>query len=175
MNKGFWISIGLLVLLAAALLGLRSLYNPIIAKDTGSAIIDTDTNIKLMMDLESFTGFHHDASLLLEQLTFLETDLEAALTAKDSDLLGTTVNNTYRVMDNVNANRAPTIAPFEVCDEALNSLSAYAIGSKTYYTNADKIDVEQVNALRETFDTKFAQCQSMVNDKPVEALYQDYQ
>ena len=78
-------------------------------------------------------------------------------------------------MDNVNINRLPTIAPFEVCDEALDSLSRYATSAKSYYANPNETDVNKVNELKQDFDSKFTACQSVVTDKPVEALYQEYQ
>ena len=170
MNKGFWLTVGLLVLLAGSLFGLRSLYKPAI-----SAGVDTDSNTKIMMSLDKFSGFHHDAEILLEKLTVLKAGMESAIATQDSKLLASTISNTYRIIDNVNVNRLPTIAPFEVCDEALNTLSRYSISAKTYYSNTEKINIDQVNELRDTFNIQFAQCQSIVNDKSVEALYQDYQ
>ena len=170
MNKGFWLTIGLLVLLAASLVGLRSLYKPAISVDVG-----IDTNTKVMMSLDKFSGFHHDAEILLEKLTVLKTGMESAIATQDTKLLASTISNTYRIIDNVNVNRLPTIAPFEVCDEALNTLSLYAISTKTYYSNTDKMNIKQLNELRDTFNIQFAQCQSIVNDKSVEELYQDYQ
>lgn len=170
MNKGFWLTIGLLVLLAASLVGLRSLYKPAISVDVG-----IDTKTKVMMSLDKFSGFHHDAEILLEKLTILKTGMESAIATQDTKLLASTISNTYRIIDNVNVNRLPTIAPFEVCDEALNTLSLYAISAKTYYSNTDKMNIEQLNELRDTFNIQFAQCQSIVNDKSVEELYQDYQ
>ena len=170
MNKGFWLTIGLLVLLAASLVGLRNLYKPAISVDVG-----IDTNTKVMMSLDKFSGFHHDAEILLEKLTILKTGMESAIATQDTKLLASTISNTYRIIDNVNVNRLPTIAPFEVCDEALNTLSLYAISAKTYYSNTDKMNIEQLNELRDTFNIQFAQCQSIVNDKSVEELYQDYQ
>lgn len=170
MNKGFWLTIGLLVLLAASLVGLRSLYKPAISVDVG-----IDTNTKVMMSLDKFSGFHHDAEILLEKLTVLKTGMESAIATQDTKLLASTISNTYRIIDNVNVNRLPTIAPFEVCDEALNTLSLYAISAKTYYSNTDRMNIEQLNKLRDTFNIQFAQCQSIVNDKSVEELYQDYQ
>jgi hypothetical protein len=170
MNKGFWLTIGLLVLLAASLVGLRSLYKPAISVDVG-----IDTKTKVMMSLDKFIGFHHDAEILLEKLTVLKTGMESAIATQDTKLLASTISNTYRIIDNVNVNRLPTIAPFEVCDEALNTLSLYAISAKTYYSNTDKMNIEQLNELRDTFNIQFAQCQSIVNDKSVEELYQDYQ
>ena len=174
MNKGFWLTVGLLVLLAGSLFGLRSLYKPAISADVSSGV-DTDSNTKIMMSLDKFSGFHHDAEILLEKLTVLKAGMESAIATQDSKLLASTISNTYRIIDNVNVNRLPTIAPFEVCDEALNTLSRYAISAKTNYSRTDKINIDQVNALRNTFNTQFAQCQSMVNDKSVEVLYQDYQ
>ncbi|HSP84626.1 MAG TPA: hypothetical protein VLN09_02630 [Psychrobacter sp.] len=170
MNKGFWLTIGLLVLLAASLVGLRNLYKPAISVDVG-----IDTKTKVMMSLDKFSGFHHDAEILLEKLTILKTGMESAIATQDTKLLASTISNTYRIIDNVNVNRLPTIAPFEVCDEALNTLSLYAISAKTYYSNTDKMNIEQLNELRDTFNIQFAQCQSIVNDKSVEELYQDYQ
>lgn len=174
MNKGFWLTVGLLVLLAASLVGLRSLYKPAISTDV-SAGTGTDSNSKVMMSLDKFSGYHHDAEILLEKLTVLKTGIESATANQDTKLLASTISNTYRIIDNVNVNRLPTIAPFEVCDEALNTLSLYAISAKSYYSNAGKTNIDQVNALRDTFNTQFAQCQSIVNDKSVEELYQDYQ
>ena len=174
MNKGFWLTIGLLVLLAASLFGLRSLYKPAISTDV-SAGAGTDSNTKILMSLEKFIGFHHDAEILLEKLTILKTGMESATANKDTKLLASTISNSYRIIDNVNVNRLPTIAPFEVCDEALNTLSLYAISAKSYYSNTEKMNIEQVNELRDTFNTQFAQCQSIVNDKSAKELYQDYQ
>ncbi len=173
MNKGFWISVGILILLLAGLLGLRNLYKPVIAKDTDATTVDA--NPELMVSLEDFKGFHHDAELLLEKLTVLKTGLESATDTKDVKLLGSTVNNTYRVMDSVSVNRLPTIAPFKICDEALDTLGLYAVASKTYYAGSNKIDLSQIDEMRDTFNAQFAQCQRIVNDKSVEALYQDYQ
>ena len=172
MNKGFWLTIGLLVLLAASLVGLRSLYKPAILTDVSAG---TDSNTKVMMSLDKFSGYHHDAEILLEKLTVLKTGMESAIATKDTKLLASTISNTYRIIDNVNVNRLPTIAPFEVCDEALNTLSLYAISAKTYYSNTGKMNIDHVNALRDTFNTQFAQCQSIVNDKSAKELYQDYQ
>ena len=174
MNKGFWLTIGLLVLLAASLVGLRSLYKPAISTDV-SAGTGTDLNSKVMMSLDKFSGYHHDAEILLEKLTILKTGMESATANQDTKLLASTISNTYRIIDNVNVNRLPTIAPFEVCDEALNTLSLYAISAKSYYSNTEKMNIEQVNELRDTFNTQFAQCQSIVNDKSAKELYQDYQ
>ena len=174
MNKGFWLTVGLLVLLAGSLFGLRSIYKPAISADVSFGV-NTDSNTKIMMSLDKFSGFHHDAEILLEKLTVLKAGMESAIATQDSKLLASTISNTYRIIDNVNVNRLPTIAPFEVCDEALNTLSRYAISAKTYYSNTEKINIDQVNALRDTFNIQFAQCQSIVNDKSVEALYQDYQ
>ncbi|OXL28685.1 hypothetical protein [Psychrobacter sp. DAB_AL32B] len=170
MNKGFWLTVGLLVLLAASLFGLRSLYKPAISAGAG-----TDSNTKVMMSLDKFSGFHHDAEILLEKLTVLKTGMESAIATQDSKLLTSTISNTYRIIDNVNVNRLPTIAPFEVCDEALNTLSLYTISAKANYSHTNKTNIDQVNELRDTFNIQFAQCQSIVNDKSVEALYQDYQ
>lgn len=167
MNKEFWMSLGLLLLLAGGLIGLRSLFKPDTSKNT-------DSDIRLMISLESFKGFHHDAEILLEKLTVLKTGLESAIDTKDIGLLGNTVNNTYRIMDNVSINRLPTIAPFEVCDEALDTLSRYAVASKTYYSANAQMNMGQIDEMRNIFNAKFAQCQSIVNDKPVEILYQDY-
>ena len=174
MNKGFWLTIGLLVLLAASLVGLRSLYKPAISAGV-SVGVDTDLNSKVMMSLDKFSGYHHDAEILLEKLTVLKTGMESATANQDTKLLASTISNTYRIIDNVNVNRLPTIAPFEVCDEALNTLSLYAISAKSYYANAGKTNIDQVNELRDTFNTQFAQCQSIVNDKSAKELYQDYQ
>ena len=101
--------------------------------------------------------------------------MESAVANQDTKLLASTISNSYRIIDNVNVNRLPTIAPFEVCDEALNTLSLYAISAKTYYSRPEKTNIDQVNELRDTFNSQFAQCQSIVNDKSVEALYQNYQ
>ena len=174
MNKGFWLTVGLLVLLAGSLFGLRSLYKPNMSADI-SAEAGADSNTKIMMSLDKFSGFHHDAEILLEKLTTLKTGMESAVANQDTKLLASTISNTYRIIDNVNVNRLPTIAPFEVCDEALNTLSLYAISAKTYYSNTNKTNINQVNELRDTFNIQFSQCQSIVNDKSVEALYQDYQ
>ncbi|SLJ85188.1 hypothetical protein DABAL43B_1997 [Psychrobacter sp. DAB_AL43B] len=127
------------------------------------------------MSLDKFSGFHHDAEILLEKLTVLKTGMESAIATQDSKLLTSTISNTYRIIDNVNVNRLPTIAPFEVCDEALNTLSLYAISAKANYSRTNKTDIDQVHELRDSFNIQFAQCQSIVNDKSVEALYQDYQ
>ncbi len=174
MNKGFWLTIVLLVLLAGSLIGLRSLYKSNMSADV-SAKADADSNTKIMMSLDKFSGFHHDAEILLEKLTILKTGMESAVANQDTKLLASTISNSYRIIDNVNVNRLPTIAPFEVCDEALNTLSLYAISAKTYYSRPEKTNIDQVNELRETFNSQFAQCQSIVNDKSVEALYKDYQ
>lgn len=174
MNKGLWLTIGLLVLLAGSLVGLRSLYQPAISADALSGV-GADTTTKVMMSLDKFTGFHHDAEIILEKLTVLKTGLESAIDTKDVSLLGSTVNNTYRVMDSVSVNRMPTIAPFKICDEALNTLATYAVASKTYYSGSNNIDTDQIDAMRNTFNSQFDQCQSIVNDKSVESLYQDYQ
>lgn len=173
MNKGFWLTIGLLVLLAFGLIGLRNLFNPATLTDT--AAMDTDANTKIMMRLDKFRGFYHDAGILLEELKVLKTDTERAIATEDPKLLGIATNNIYRVLDNVSTNRVPTIVPFDVCDEALDTLSLYAISAKTYYSSPDKTTMAEVNTRKEVFDTKFAQCESIVNDKPVEALYRDYQ
>lgn len=170
MNKGLWLTVGLLVLLTASLLGLRNLYKP-----DSSADLDTNSNTKIMMSLDKFSGFHHDAEILLEKLTVLKAGIESAIATQDTKLLASTISNTYRIIDNVNVNRLPTIAPFEVCDEALNTMSRYAISAKSYYSSTDNTNIDQMNELRQTFNIKFAQCQSIVNDKSVEALYQDYQ
>ncbi|MEC5210107.1 hypothetical protein RCH20_001174 [Psychrobacter sp. PL15] len=175
MNKGLWMSVGLLVLLAGGLIGLRSFFKPATSTDTNAAIVSSDSDTKLTISLESFEGFHHDAEILLEKLTVLKTGLESAVATKDIGLLDSTVNNTYRIMDNVSVSRIPTIAPFEVCDEALATLGRYAVASKTYYSAADSMNIGQIDEMRNTFNTQFGQCQSIVNDKPVAALYQDYQ
>ncbi|WP_413519981.1 hypothetical protein [Psychrobacter glacincola] len=174
MNKGFWLTIGLLVILAGGLVGLRSLYKPNMSADI-SAEAGADLNTKIMMSLDKFSGFHHDAEILLEKLTTLKTGMESAVANQDTKLLASTISNTYRIIDNVNVNRLPTIAPFKICDEALNTLSLYAISAKSYYSNTKKMNINQVNELRDTFNIQFSQCQSIVNDKSVEALYQDYQ
>ncbi|TXD98262.1 hypothetical protein ES754_04830 [Psychrobacter frigidicola] len=179
MNKSFWISVGLLVALAAGLVGLRSFFKPATSENTNSASVstnvDTSADTKLMISLESFRGFHHDAEILLEKLTILKTGLENAIITKDIGLLGSTVNNTYRIMDNVSVSRLPTIAPFKVCDEALDTLGLYAVASKTYYSDTGQINIDQIDKMRATFNTQFSRCQNIVNDKSVEALYQDYQ
>ena len=173
LSKRFWIFIGLLLLVIGGFLGFNNLYKSAGSKtDTAT---NNNANTKLMMSLESFKGFHHDAEILLEKLTTLKAGLESAIDTKDIKLLASTINNTYRIMDNVSANRIPTIAPFEICDEALNSLGVYAVASKNYYSGSKKIDISQINRMKNTFNTQFAQCQSIVNDKPVEVLYQDYQ
>ena len=170
MSKGLWVAIGLLVIAIAWFVGVNVLYKSN-AINTNAA----DNNIKIMVSLDKFKGFHHDADILLKEVTVLKADTETAIAAKDSKLLGVAINNTYRVMDNVTINRIPTIAPFDICDEALDSLSRYAISTKSYYANPDKTDINEVNEQKQAFNTKFAQCQSIVNDKPVDALYQDYQ
>lgn len=177
MNKGFWLTAGLLVLLAFGLYGLRSMYDPAITAEANTAgmSVDTDENNKIMMNLEKFSGYHNDAEILSKELVILKTDTERAVATKDSKLVGIAANNIYRVLDNVSVNRIPTIEPFEVCDEALDTLSLYAISAKAYYANTNKTTLKDINDLKTQFDTKFAQCQSIVNDKPVEALYQDYQ
>ena len=169
MNKGLWVAIGLLILALAWLVSVKLLYKPS-SIDTASA-----SNTKIMMSLDKFSGYHHDAQILLKELRVLKADIENAIATKDNKLLANTVNNTYRVMDNVNINRIPTIAPFEVCDEALDTLGLYAVASKSYYSDADKENTNKVDSLKNAFNSKFAQCQSIVNDKPVAALYQDYQ
>lgn len=174
MNKEFWLTIGLLVILAGGLVGLRSLYKPATSAEISSGV-DTDSNTKIMMSLDKFSGFHHDAEILLEKLTVLKKGMESATANQDNKLLASTISNTYRIIDNVNVNRLPTIAPFEVCDEALNTLNLYAIGTKNYYSDTDKMNVDQVHKLRDAFNTQFAQCQSVVNDKSVKQLYQYYQ
>ncbi len=173
MNKDFWLTVGLLVLLAGSLFGIRRFYNPDTLIAGNAAAMDTST--KIMMDLDKFSGFHHDAEILLEKLIVLKTGMEKAVAAQDVSLLASTINNTYRIIDNVNINRLPTIAPFDVCDEALNTLSLYAISTKAYYSDTDNTNSNQMNEMRDAFNTKFSQCQSIVNDKSVEALYQDYQ
>lgn len=175
MSKGLWIAISLLVLALAWFVGVNVLYKPAGLTDTNAAVVDPNANTKIMMSLDKFSGFHHDADILLKELTVLKADTESAIATKDIKLLGLAINNTYRVMDNVNINRIPTIALFEVCDEALDSLSRYAISTKTYYSNLDRTGINDVNELKEVFNTKFAQCQSIVDDKSVEALYQNYQ
>jgi hypothetical protein len=171
MNKGLWLTIGLLVVLAATLFGIRSLFNPTTLSSTNA--LDTDT--KILMNFEKFEGYHHDAEILLNELMALKIDTERSIAAKDPKLLAIATNNIYRVVDNININRVATIALFEVCDEALDSLSLYAVNAKTYYANANNGNLNQLDELKSTFSTKFDQCQSVVNDKPVEALYQDYQ
>ena len=175
MSKKFWIALGLLVVLIGIFLGVNILPKPTTSADTRAAMVDTNSNNKLMVSLESFKGSHHDAEILLEKLTVLKAGLESAIATKDIDLLKSTVNNTYRIMDNVNTNRLPTIAPFEVCDDALDTLGLYAVAYKTYYSNTDKVHINQINKLKNAFNSEFTQCQNIVNDKPVETLYQDYQ
>ena len=176
MNKGFWLTILLLVLLTFGLYGLRNLSDPAATAETNAAGVNVATdNNKIMMGLEKFSGFYNDAEILSKELVILKTDTERAIATKDSKLVGIAANNIYRVVDNVNTNRIPSIAPFKACDEALNILSLYAINAKSYYADADKASLEEINDLKTQFEVKFAQCQSIVNDKPVEALYQDYQ
>ncbi len=170
MSKGLWVMIGLLVVALAWLVSVKVLYKPDSSIEATSA-----SNTKIMMSLDKFKGFHHDADILLKELTVLKSDTQIAIAAKDTKLLGLVINNSYRVMDNVNINRLPTIAPFEVCDEALDSLSRYATSAKSYYANPNETDVNKVNELKQDFDNKFTACQSVVTDKSVEALYQDYQ
>lgn len=173
MNKGLWVAIGFLVLAIAWLLSVKLLYKPDDLMDTNTAMVDA--NAKLVIDLDEFKGFHHDAQLLLEKLSVLKMGLESAIVNKDTKLFASTVNNTYRTMDSINSNRLPTIAPFEVCDEALDSLGLYAVAAKSYYSDTKKTTTDQIDAIKNTFETQFVQCQTIVNDKSVEALYQDYQ
>ena len=175
MSKGLWAAIGLLVVAVIWLVGVNLLYNQADSTDNKTTVADADANTKIMISLEKFKGFHHDAEILLKELTVLKADIAAAVAAKDSKLLGVAINNTYRVMDNININRQPTIAPFEVCDEALDTLSRYAISTKSYYSNAKKTTIATVNQQQKVFDTNFAACKSIVTDKSVETLYQDYQ
>lgn len=170
MIKGLWVVIGLLVLALAWLVSVKVLYKADSSLDATSA-----ANTKVMMSLDKFSGYHHDADILLKELTKLRSDTQIAIESKDIKLLARVINNSYRVMDNININRLPTIKPFEVCDEALDSLSRYATSAKTYYANPNDTDVTNVDKLQQDFDSKFTACQSIVNDKPVEALYQDYQ
>lgn len=177
MNKGLWLSIGLLILLTAALLGLRSLYPPVDGTADESAI-KTDADTKLLINFDDFKGYHHDADILLKEMTVLKSDIQTAIAAQDSKQLGIAVNNTYRVMDNVNMNRMPTIAPFAICDKALEALGRYVIDANRYYADSNKGNKgnsNQVEAMRLSFETQFQQCHSIVKDKPVAALYQDYQ
>lgn len=81
MNKEFWLTIGLLVILAGGLVGLRSLYKPATSADISSGV-DTDSNTKIMMSLDKFSGFHHDAEILLEKLTVLKREWKARLLTK---------------------------------------------------------------------------------------------
>lgn len=174
MSKGLWVAIGLIVVAIAWFIGVTILYKP--APSTSSVTNNTTIdNTKVMVSLDKFKGFHHDAALLLDKLSVLKTGLESAIDTKDPKLLASTVNNTYRTMDSVSTSRVPTIAPFEICDEALDNLGAYAVSAKTQYAKAHKANLEDVKTLKRAFDTTFAQCQSIVNDKSVEALYQDYQ
>ena len=177
MNKGFWLTAGLLVLLTFGLYGLRNLYDPAATTETNAAGVNvtTDKNNKIMMGIEKFSGYHNDAEILSKELIILKTDTERAVATKDPKLVGIAANNIYRVLDNVSVNRIPTIAPFAVCDEALDILSLYAISAKAYYADTNKTSLKDISDLKTQFDTKFAQCQSIVTDKPVEALYQDYQ
>ena len=170
MTKGLWVMISLLVLALAWLVSIKILYQPDSAVESSLA-----PNDKIMMSLDKFKGFHHDADILLKELTVLKSDTQIAVTAKDDQLLGLAINNSYRVMDNVNINRIPTIAPFEVCDDTLETLSRYATSAKTYYANPEKNGLQKMNNLKQDFNTQFASCQSIVNDQSVEALYQIYQ
>ncbi len=162
--------ISLLVLALAWLVSIKILYKPDSAVEATLA-----SNDKIMMSLDKFKGFHHDADILLKELTVLRSDTQIAVAAKDNKQLGLAINNSYRVMDNVNINRIPTIAPFKVCDDTLETLSRYATSAKTYYANPDKNGLQKMNGLKQDFDTKFTSCQSIVNDQSVEALYQSYQ
>ena len=177
MNKGFWLTAGLLVLLTFGLYELRNLYDPAATTETNAAgvTVATDSKDKIMMGLEKFSGYHNDAEILSKELVILKTDTERAIATKDSKLVGIAANNIYRVVDNVNTNRISGIEPFKVCDEALNILSLYAINAKSYYADTNKASLEEINALKTQFEAKFTQCQSIVNDQSVEALYQDYQ
>ena len=170
MNKGLWVAIGLLVLALAWLISVKVLYKPDSSVETAPA-----SNTKIMVSLDKFKGFHHDADILLKELTVLKSDIEIALASEDIKLLGLVINNSYRVMDNVNINRLPTIAPFEVCDEALDALSRYAITAKKQYSDPNQNGLDKLNNSKKDFDTKFINCQSIVTDKPIEAIYQDYQ
>lgn len=177
MNKGLWVAIGLLVLALAWLVSVKVLYQPTdsVAGNTTMADSATAANTKIMMSLDKFKGFHHDADILLKELTVLKSDIESAIASEDGKLLGLVINNSYRVMDNVNINRLPTIAPFEVCDEALDALSRYAINAKKQYSNPNQNALDKFNNSKQDFDTKFAACQNIFTSKSVEALYQDYQ
>ncbi len=174
MSKGLWVAIGLIVVAIAWFIGVTMLYQPAPSTSSVNNKASIDNN-KVMVSLDKFRDFHHDATLLLDKLSVLKTGLESAIDTKDPKLLASTVNNTYRTMDSVSTNRVPTIAPFEVCDEALNSLGVYAVSAKTQYSKANKASLEDINDLKTDFDTKFATCDSIVNDKPVEVLYQEYQ
>lgn len=175
MSKGLWVAIGLLVVAVAWFVGINVLYKSAESTDANATVTAADSNTKIMMSLEKFAGFHHDADILLKELTVLKADTQSAIVTKDIKLLGLAINNTYRVMDNIDINRVPTIALFEVCDEALNTLSRYVVSAKSYYSNPKKTPIDEVNEKKKVFDTNFAQCESIVNDKTVEALYQDYQ
>ena len=174
MSKGLWVAIGLIVVAIAWFIGVTILYQPTSSTSAVNNKASID-NTKVMVSLDKFKDFHHDAALLLDKLSVLKTGLESAIDTQDPKLLASTVNNTYRTMDSVSTNRVPTIAPFDVCDEALNNLGVYAVSAKTQYSNANKASLEDIYKLKTAFDTTFAQCQSIVNDKPVEVLYQDYQ
>ena len=171
MSKGLWVAIGLIVVAIAWFIGVTILTSST-RSVSNKASID---NAKVMVSLDKFKDFHHDAELLLDKLNVLKTVTETAIANKDPKLIGIAANNIYRVLDNVSVNRVPTIKPFEVCDETLDALSLYAISAKTYHSSAQKTNLAQVNELKKVFDTKFTQCQSIVNDKPVVVLYQDYQ
>ncbi len=174
MSKGLWIAISLLGIALAWFISVAVLYK-INATNTNVTVTNPNLNTKIIMDLDKFKGFHHDAQLLLEKLSVLKAGLESGIATKDSKLLTSTVNNVYRTMDSVSTSRVPTIEPFEVCDEALENLSVYAIAAKTYYASSVDNHTAQIDKMKNDFDVKFAQCQNRVNDKPVAALYQDYQ
>ncbi|MBU5617881.1 hypothetical protein KPY62_12435 [Psychrobacter sp. TAE2020] len=175
MSKGLWVAIGLLVVAVAWFVGVNVLYKPAESTNANANVTATDSNTKIMMSLEKFAGFHHDADILLKELTVLKADTQSAIATKDIKLLGLAINNTYRVMDNVDINRVPTIAPFEVCDEALDTLSRYVISAKSYYSDPKKTPIYEVSEKKKVFDTNFAACQSIVNDRSVADLYQAYQ
>ena len=71
MNKGLWIAMSLLVLAGAWLVGINVLSKPATSTDTSAAEIDTNSNNKLMVSLESFKGFHHDSYSYHDFFTFL--------------------------------------------------------------------------------------------------------
>lgn len=158
MSKGLWVAIGLLVIAIAWFLGVNILYRPTTSTQINATAVDVDlnSNTKIMVSLDKSKGFHHDADILLKELTVLKADTESAIATKDVKLLKIAIINTYRVMDNVNINRMPTITPFEVCDDGLDTLSRYAISAKNYYFNIEKPNIKEVDELKNTFNTKFA-------------------